>query len=314
MPGPVHSEVHVDVPLSTIATAYKNQDYISDLLFPKVTSDKQSNKYYTWTKDMWFRNMVELRAPGSDYPEASLKLSTDSFYCDEYHLGYRIPDENLDNQDPAVQQQEAGSEYLSDQFALNREIKITSDIFTTSKWGTDKVPAPTWDDYANSTPEVDVDTGINTIETATGRTPTVFCVGSDVHLKLKRHPRALEVFKYTQKAILNETEVQQWLGVPKYIVGKAIQTTSYENAATITYSRIWGKHGLLLHVAGAPKIRVPTAGYTFVWSLTGNPGIEVAITPVRDEMRDSLLLKGKHAFDHKIVGSDLGYFFNGAVA
>ena len=39
-----------------------------------------------------------------------------------------------------------------------------------------------------------------------------------------------------------------------------------------------------------------------------------AITRVREDLRDRELLRGKHAFDDKVVGTDLGYFFSAAVA
>jgi hypothetical protein len=53
---------------------------------------------------------------------------------------------------------------------------------------------------------------------------------------------------------------------------------------------------------------VPAAGYTFTWRITEAGGMLVPIENIREDNRDRDLLKGKHAFDDKVVGSDLGYY------
>ncbi len=46
------TDVHIDVALSNVSIGYQNEEYIADQVFPQVSSDKQSNKYYTWDKEM----------------------------------------------------------------------------------------------------------------------------------------------------------------------------------------------------------------------------------------------------------------------
>ncbi|MBU0598782.1 hypothetical protein KKF61_07420, partial [Patescibacteria group bacterium] len=138
MAQPTGSDIHVDEALSNIAIAYKNKDYIAEALFPLVPVEKQSDKYYIWTKAFWFRNQVEKRTPGDTYPEAGLELSTDEYFCDIFHLAFPIPFEDRRNQDPAVQLEETAAEFLADQFLLSREIGLAAAAFATSKWGTDR--------------------------------------------------------------------------------------------------------------------------------------------------------------------------------
>lgn len=316
MAQPTAGDVHVDVPLSNIATAYKNMDYIADLIAKRVPVNKQSDKYYTWTKDFWFRNQVEKRTPGDSYPEAGIELSTDSYFADIYHLAYPIPDEVAGNQDAAVQLEITGAEWLADQFALNREIKLAASIFAASIWGTDKTGGTdfvVWSDYANSTPIEDVDDGLTAIQGNTGREPNILVVGRQVFDKLKRHPNLIDLYKHTNVGILTPEQVRAALNVQTLLIGNAIRTTSLESASSITYSRIWAKHALLMFVPETPGLRVPAATYAFEWDIDGG-GLSVPITRVREDLRDRELLRGKHAFDDKIVGTDLGYFFSGAVA
>ena len=311
MGNPTVSDVHIDAALSTIAVAYKNKSFIADQVFPLVQVDKQSDKYFVWDKGSFLTNQIEKRTPGDTYPEGRIKLSNDNYYCDEYHLAYRIPWENKKNQDQAVQLEQTGAEWLAQQFDLNREIQIAATINVTSVWdnnpvvGTDFIA---WDDEDNSNPPEDIDAYSATIEQNTGVTPNTLVIGRQVFNILRRHPILVDMFKYTGVGILNEAQVAQALGVEKLLIGRAVQRTSHEGASSATQAYVWGKHALLLYVPARPAIREPAAGYTFVWNIDGS-GFNVAITPWTDESRDSDVLKGKHAFDFKVVGTDLGAWF-----
>lgn len=137
-------------------------------------------------------------------------------------------------------------------------------------------------------------------------------MGQEVFDILTEHPLLEEKFKYTGGGILEAEEVRKALKVDNLIIGGAVYESSMEGASSATRGYIWGKNALLMHVPTAPGLRVAAAAYTFVWNIDGS-GYTVAISSTRQDWRDRDLLKGKHAFDHKIVGSDLGYFFSAAV-
>lgn len=317
MPDPTRSSIHVDGPLSDIAVAYKNEEYIADQIFPVVNVPKQSDLYFIWTKGFWLRNQVERRAPGDTYPEGRLQVSNTSYYCNMYHLGYPIADEDRDNQDAAIQLEQTGAEWLADQFLLNRELVIAADIFTISVWATDVVGGTgftLWDDYDNSTPIADITTGKQTIQKSTGKRPNTLLLGQEVFDILVEHPNLLDKYKHTQVGILDEEEVRKALKVEKLVVGASVYESTLEGDTTPTRSYIWGKNALLAYVPPAPGLRVAAAGYTFVWQQTDGGNLTVPIRNTREDNRDRDLLKGKHAFDNKVVGSDLGYFFSAAVA
>ena len=44
--NPTMSDVHIDAALSELSIAYKNKSFIADQVFPLVTVEKQSDKYY----------------------------------------------------------------------------------------------------------------------------------------------------------------------------------------------------------------------------------------------------------------------------
>jgi hypothetical protein len=313
MPSPVRNDIHIDGPLSDIAIAYKQDSFIADQVFPIVPVDKQSDKYFTWTKGFWMRNSVQERAPGDTYPEGRLGLSNDTYYCNLYHLGYGIPDEDAQNQDAAVELEITGAEWLAQQFMLNREIKLAGDIFVINVWANDVVGGTNfvkWSDYDNSNPVTDVNTGKETIQQSTGKRANTLVIGEEVKNTLAEHPNLLDKFKYTQTGILDAEQIRQALKVDTLLVGEAVQESSMEGASSATRAYIWGQNALLLHVPDSPGLRVAAAGYTFTWRINGAGGRTVAISNVRQDDRDRDFLKGKHAFDNKVTGTDLGYYFS----
>jgi len=317
MPSPTESMIHIDAPLSDIAVAYKPDPtlYIADQVFPIVEVNKQSDYYYIWTKGFWLRNAVERRAPGDTYPRGRLELSNTTYYADIYHLAFAIADEDRDQEDPAVQLEISGAEWLASQFAMNREVNLAATIFAAS-WATNLTGTTDfvqWSDFDDSNPLTDMITGINTIQQSTGQRANTLIMGKEVADQLCEHPLLLDKFKYTGAGVLEYEELRKALRIEKLLVGESVYDDANEGA-TASGGYIWGKNALLLHVPSRPGLRVAAAGYTFVWKMRDAGGYTVSIQNVRDELTDTDLLKGKHAFDHKIVSTDLGYYFASAVA
>ena len=306
------SDVHIDAALSEIAIAYKNPEanYIADQVFPVIRSAKQSNKYYIWKKDHWFRNAVEDRAPGTPFPMAQLELSKGNYYCDVKHLGYQIPDENIANQDDAVEEEAVGTEYLADQFMLHREKSFVDAFFKTSVWLGDATPSTLWS--VGGDPIGDIDTGKRTVHKSTGMEPNVLLMGPEVWDVLKVHDDIIDLYKHTSPGILTEQQVASALGVERILIGKAVENTA-NWGATFSGSYLFGKNALLLYVPPRPGRRVPASGYTFVWD-SGGDGLTTQISRLRNDFNRRLELQAMNAYDQKVVGSDLGYFVNGAVA
>jgi len=314
--NPTMSDVHIDAALSELSIAYKNKSFIADQVFPLVTVEKQSDKYYVWDKGSWLTNQVEKRTPGDTYPEGRMKLSNDEYFADIYHLGYAIPWEKKKNADKAIDLEKSGTNWLAHQFALNREVNIAADVFVTAVWDTNPTVGAdfvAWDDFDNSDPPDDIDTYRDTVLQNTGVLPNTLVIGKQVLSKLRRHPLLLDMYKYTGKGILTEAQVAEALDVEKLLVGSAVQRTSNEGAAAAVQAFVWGKHALMLYVPPAPALEEPSAGYTFVWDLDGS-GFTTAIIPTVQEDRDRDFLKGKHAFDYKVTGTDLGVWFGNVIS
>ncbi len=312
MAQPTNTQVHIDAALSNISIAYKNPKYIADALFPAINVSKESDYYFTFDKDFWFRNHVQRRGPSAGYEQGGFTVSKTQYVCVNKGLAFPLPYETVKNADAAIDLERTGAEWLADQFLLDREITLAARILGASAWTSSTTLSGTtqWSDYENSDPIGDVETGRQTIQKLTGLTPNVGLMGTEVFAKVRRHPDLLDIYKYTEKGILSVDQVGAALQIPKLLIGDSVYNSSDEGQ-TFSGSYIWGKYCLLLYVAPNPGLRQASAGYTFLWLQNG---YTVPLAKVADPMHRQDVLQGDCAYDQKVVGADCGYEIITAVA
>ena len=310
-------DVHVDQLLTNVSIGYSNAGYIADQIFPVVPVDKQSDKYLTYDKSHWFRNEAKIRATGTKSERGGWTYSSDTYFCDRFSYGHEIYDEERANADNAFQLDSDAAEFATDKILMQREVAFASDFFKTSVWGTDKTGGSDftrWSDYAGSTPLVDVSDWMDTIEASIGREANRLVMGKQVWTKLKWHPDLIDTIKYTQRAQMGLDLAATLLEVERILVGRAIYTTSPEGTAeaSVSYSRIWGKHALLIYVPNTPSLRQPAAGYTFTWQRV--PQSLRYIKRMRDEEREADIIEANAYYDHKVTGAAAGLFGSTVIA
>ena len=187
---PTKAQIHEDVVLTSFAQQYfqKLSNFVAGLVFPVVPVTKSSDKYRIWTKDYWMRDEAKRRAPGTPAVRTGYKLSTDTYSTDNSSIAAEIPDEARRDGDADINLDRAATRLVSSRLALRREKQWLGDFFATSKWGTDKVVASKWNDYANSDPISDIEEGKETVRISTGFVPNVLTLGAQVWRYLKNHP------------------------------------------------------------------------------------------------------------------------------
>ena len=90
--------------------------------------------------------------------------------------------------------------------------------------------------------------------------------------------------------------------------------TNNEGAAE-AYSFAYGKAALLAHVAPSPGLLTPSAGYSFNWTgVSGGIGSTIGVSSFRMESLKAERVEAEMAFDNKVIGADLGYFWETIVA
>ncbi len=325
MPNPNITQVHVDRPLTNMSVAYIQSEahFICNKVFPVVPVDKKSDRYFVYTKDDWFRDDAQLRAPGTESAGGGYDLdNTPTYMCQVWAYHKDIDEQVAANEDIPLNSERDATRFVTRKLLLRQEIQWVTSYFTTSVWGTDSTPSPTWDD-PTSTPIEDVQAAQLVILTNTGFEANTLVLGFAVYQKLVRHPDVIDLIKYGagpgNPAIANEAALAKIFGVERVIISKAVKNTAAKTpgSSTFTGAMIAGKNALLCYVNPSPGIMEPTSGYSFMWKGISR-GLGTTIAAYRIPMPwlglETVRVEGEIAYANKVVGSDLGYFFSGAVA
>jgi len=325
MPQPNVNSVHVDAILTNISVAYlQNQDnFIADKVFPIVPVDKKSDKFFTYTKNDWFRDEAQRRADATESAGSGYNLSTDTYSADVWAFHKDVGDQTLANADAPLNPLREATEFVTRRLLLRKELQWVSDYFTTGVWGTDVTGvagSPSsgetrqWSDYTNSDPIDDIEAAKSEILGETGLEPNTLVLGYEVFRQLKNHPDLVDRIKYTSSQTITEDMLARMFDLDRVLVAKAVKATNNEGG-TAAYDFAYGKKAALYHVASAPGLLTPSAGYTFSWTgVSGGIGSTIGVSSFRMESIKAERVEAEMAFDNKVIGADLGYFWNTIVA
>jgi hypothetical protein len=326
MPQPDVRE-YIDNQASEVAQVYLQspQNFVSTQVFPRVSVSKQDAKYYVFDKAQLNADDMQARANGEESAGSGFKLSQDSYHCEVYALHRDITARDRSNwNNPNISIEDSTTQWLMRQALQRLERQFVADFLSTSKWATDITLSGTtqWSDFANSDPLADVDLACTTVAQATGFTPNTGVIGFQAWQKLKRHPLIVDrvsggATTQMPAQVLLQT-VASLMEIDRLFIARAVKTTSKENASTTTTDFIFGKAMLVCYVSPNADMMSPSAGYTFTWDSVGNGqlGVETPIAniPVPTRGLGTQRLESEIGFDHKITGSDLGYFIASAVS
>lgn len=311
----VATDLYVDAPLTNVSVAYKNTDYIADLVLPKIPVRQETGLIWTMgTENFSIKDMV--RGDKSRSKQSGYTVDSSATYR---IINYALSDmvtEGMRNQAVNPMQPETDTtEYLTEQLMLNKEYIVGAALFNTGATGfsgyTETLNNSSiryqWDDYTNSTPLEDAAYAKNKIATNSGATSgIIMVVGADVWQQLENHPDVLDRIKYTQFGVITEQLVAKAMQIDNIFVGQALYNTANEGQ-TASLSRIWGKYALFMHKpanvglkTAATAALIHGGNYVRKWT-------EQAI-------RGATVIEVEEAFQAKILSAKSGYLFSTAVA
>jgi len=334
MPMLTPSQVHIDAPLTNLTIAYlqDQNNFIADKVFPNVAVSKKTDKYYIYDRANFNRTEVQARAPRTKAPRVGLSVSTDSYSTEVYSLSTDFDFETLANEDQALNIRAAAAQMLTYQLLIDREAKWVSSFFNTGIWTTNYAGVASspstgqvlqWSDYTNATPIVDITNARRAMMLASGGfKPNKMVVTRDVRDTLINHPDILARLNggatVTNTALVTDAKLAEIFEVQEFLVIDAIENTAAEGLSE-SMSFMATKKAALYYAPASSGLMVPSAGYNFTWNNLDNAsgyGIDIR-SYTGDFLRVegiSELLEANMAYDQKVVGADLGVFFNTIIA
>jgi hypothetical protein len=296
--------------LTNMLIGYMQADdrFVASRVFPAVPVEKDSGTYYIFSKKYFFHDDLLERAPGTDFGQIGVGVTTGTYATLQWAAEIPLADEVRANSQVPMDLESANLLKLAQSSLLRKEVAFAADFMTTGVWGTDDNNSTTdWDDYASGDPVTDIMTAKRTVSNNTGIDPNSMVLGYITHNAVVNHPDILDRMKYTQAATLANMEaaLASVFGVANYWVAKATYSNTNE-AAAFSATSIIDDDCLVTHVNPGAGIFGVTAGKSFSWGGGGGMG---SIYTRRAQEKHADVLQHKEQWDQVVVASDVGYFF-----
>jgi hypothetical protein len=322
MPYTMPGDLHVNRELTTVSIAYAQQSgFISDQVFPNVPSDNPTDFYNKMGRKSFLQAKSQKRAPRTETPGTDWNFTRDTFACEVWGLHHDIEDQYRATADNQWDLDRTGTELVTQDALLRRELEWMAAFFTTGVWtenmaGVAAAPAAgqfLQFDQAGSSPITVFRQARRRFNKRTGTNANTLVLGPDAWDTFIDHPEIVDRVKYTQEGFLTEAIVARAIGIGRILVAEAVQALDDGDELNAELypatDYIAGNHALMCYAAPRPSREQPSAGYTFSW--TGYLGASAwggRIKKFRMENVACDRIEIEAAYDMKVVAPELGTF------
>lgn len=336
MISPTPGDLHVNGALTNLSLAYmQNQaNFVADRVFPNVPVSKQSDIYWVWPRDAWNRDEMKVRAPGAESAGTNFEVSRAPYYAEVQAIHHDIPDQVMANADNPLAYDNAATELVTRKALIRREASWIANYFTTGKWTLGAVGGNArsanfdpsdgasntllyWSDAA-ATPIEDMRRAMTFVQLRSGGfRPNKLTLARPVADVLFDHPSVIARVNNGQvpgsAAGANAQTFAALLGLDEVLIMDGIVNAAKEGLVE-SNQFFGGKSALLTYSPAAPTLMTPSAGYTFSW--TGYLGMTQNGTRVKRfylSKEASTRVEAEVAYDQRLTGTDLGFFFSNII-
>lgn len=316
---PLHSDLHIDRPLTNYAVEYRNEALIAPQVAPFVPVNNKSDSFVVFTKADKFSLPADLRGPKAEAKETTWGTSSDTYACKDRALKDFISDAMASNADVNINPNERTVGFLTDLLLLNFEKRIADLAFTYANYATSglRTTLTAGDQFsspASSDPIGVVDTAVN----ACFMPANTLIMGKTVYDVLKRHPQLLDHVKggstASAPAKVNLANMAEIFEVDQILIGKA-KYNSNMKGQTAGYSNIWGDSIVACYIDPSVTLDNLSAFKTFRWiQVSTDAGYKVR--RYRDEKRGGggNVIEVEMSVDEKAICADLAYIIYDCLA
>tara|TARA_R110000868_G_scaffold107590_2_gene294330 strand:+ start:338 stop:1273 length:936 start_codon:yes stop_codon:yes gene_type:complete len=291
--------------LSGYASEWWNQNtqFVGAQLAPMFRTGEQAAAYAVFNKENFLNRPVGIkRAPGTPYSTSNMQLSEDTFNCED--RGHVVP---VDETQRKKYRNQFDADFAAIRRAMsvvryNHELEVKALVDAGAVPGA--TPSTKWD--AGGTPIADFDAAVRAFRDGSGLSPNTMTMSQDVADVLFRHSTLVDLFKYSQVAVLGAEDIARVFRIPRVIIAGEYQESAAEGL-TSSITQIWGDDVVLSHTVDTPDLDAPNAFRTFVWTEDsgGEDDIDVVVESFTDDDVRSEKHRVRHNTDVKTTGSML---------
>lgn len=258
--------VFTSVPLTELSLAYRNEEYIHELIAPFVQVKKDAGKIFSYGMSN-LRIVNTYRSVGGKGNIVETTVSSADHYSLEDHvLGEFIPEEVMENYDAPLDPQMDVTEALTDRLMVDRE-KALADVLSNTATITQNTTlsgTSQWNDYTNSDPITDIKTGLASVRAGSGKRPNTMIISWDALNTLLYHPDVIAFFPGAAAVTRDmlQANLPRIFGMERLLVGSA-QYNNSNSGGTDTLTDIWSKVCILAYIEPRPTLRSRSLAFTY---------------------------------------------------
>lgn len=311
------SNLYVSPLLTQFSLAYKNSNYVAELIMPIVKVNKDSGKIATYGMDN-LRIANSIRAQGSSTNEVNHSVSIgDHYFLEEHALKELVTNEEVENADKPIDPKKDAVDNLMERILVIKE-KALADTMGNTAILTQNVTLAgndQWSDFTNSTPIADIMTGIAAVRTGTGKMANTLFFSYSVWLTLLQHPDFVNRVKVgvADSDAIKGIIMKAFPMIKNIIIGEA-QYNSGVEGGTDTLTDIWGKNAWVLAIESSPSLKSRTFGLTYQGR--ENRMVDESGPQQNGEAwdRKGTFIRVTDKYDQKLVDVNCAYLIKNAIA
>lgn len=299
--------------LTAIAIAYRNPDIalIGDAVLPRTPTD-QEFKWLNYDLAQGF-TVPDTRVGRKSAPgEVEFSATEVQDKVEDHGLDDLVPNEDIDADNQGVDPLGTATMYLTNLVNLAREIRVANAVFNTASFaaGNQATLSGTsqWSDTANSDPVAAIGDALD----VPVMRPNIAVFGQATWTKLRRHPKIVQAVKGTAQGagIVSRQEFADLFELQDVLVGAGFVNQAKKGQA-VSMSRVWGKHAAFIY---RDRAAGPQAGVTFGFTAAWGNKIAGTIDEPKVGLTGSQRVRVGERVKEIVCATDLGYFFENAVA
>lgn len=300
--------LHIDRLLTNYSMRYSNAAFIADTLFPVVKVEKESDLYAKYGLEM-FNVYESRRANGGRSNEVDWTVGNDRYAAEQYSLSDIVTDRDKQNADKPITVEMDTVEFLDDAMSLGKEYRAAQIARNAANYISANTEALSgtsqWSDYTSSAPLTDIKTMKTAIWQASRKMPNLIELPAEVALTLANHPDIIDLRKYTDPKLINDTGLpMKLLGLDVVIGGAGYNTANQGQTATL--ADVWGKDVICAYSEKNPKLKSITYGMTF--------RTNKYVRKWRDEPREGFVIENNDIYDQRQIAPGCGFLLQNAIA
>lgn len=303
----------IDPKLTAVAIAYRNPDIalIADDVLPRTPTDEEF-KYLLYEKGQGF-TVPDTRVGRKSVPnEVEFNATEIIDRVNDYGLDDLVPNRDVEADNQGIDPIGMAVQFLTNLVNLDREQRVANLVFNNASYATgNKVTlsgTSQWSDQANSDPVKAIGDALD----VPVMRPNIATFGQQTWTALRRHPKIVQaIFGTNQGAgMVSRQQFADLFELQAVYVGQGFINSAKKGQA-VALQRVWGKHASFLY---RDRAAGPQQGATFGFTAQFGGKIAGMIDEPKVGLKGSTRVRSGEMLKELVTATDLGYFFENAIA